>query len=444
MSFQASQESNPNKATPESGPPSRACGVMGNIGQSIEGAHHHPNRGADRDLLFALIDNLPDLIFAKDIEHRYILTNNAHSRFLGASEPGAVIGKTAFDFFPCETAQAIHADEQAVLHSAAPFVDQDRQIVHHDGTSAWFSATKVPLHDEQGNIVGLLAMTRDITARKEVEEKLTRANAELAVREAELVSSLADVQRSREKLEAAQLHLAQAGKLEIIGRLAAGVAHEVKNPLTILSLGIDYLTRCGSLDKLAENVVHAMKGAVKRAEVVIHGLLDFSRPGQLDIRPDDPNRVLRQAVSLVKHELTRHHIVLETKLAGDLPPAALDATKIEQVFINLFLNAIHAMSAGGTLTVRTYFKPRSTVVDDGIGDAAHDDRNGEGRIVVEIDDTGTGIPEDKLAQIFDPFFTTKPVGIGTGLGLSLSKTLIELHGGTIQITNRIEGAQEWR
>jgi signal transduction histidine kinase len=236
-----------------------------------------------------------------------------------------------------------------------------------------------------------------------------------------LQAATADLQQARRELDAARLKLAECEKLEMIGRLAAGIAHEVKNPLTIVSLGIDYLSGSGLLDSAAASVVHKMKDGLKRAEVVIRGLLDFSAPSRLDARPQDLNCVVRQSLSLMQHEFTRGHVVVDINLADDLPLVNLDPAKMEQVFLNAFLNAVQAMPSGGTLGIRTCFRRLDEVIE------------------VEISDTGAGISPEKLSDLFNPFFTTKPVGVGTGLGLSVSKMLVELHGGTIQIANRIEG-----
>jgi signal transduction histidine kinase len=126
-------------------------------------------------------------------------------------------------------------------------------------------------------------------------------------------------------------------------------------------------------------------------------------------------------------------------LSPDLPLVKLDTIKIGQVFINIFTNAIHSMGDGGTLSVRTFARQLA-----GVGPNVGDNRSesfrvGEMVVAAEIDDTGPGIPEDKLRKVFEPFFTTKPTGKGTGLGLTVSKTIIDLHGGTIDIVNRPEG-----
>jgi signal transduction histidine kinase len=229
--------------------------------------------------------------------------------------------------------------------------------------------------------------------------------------------------QTHEELKAAQLKLIQNAKMESVGRLAAGVAHEVKNPLAVIQLGVDYLKNTAPGDPALAETVHDMADAVTRADTVIKGLLDFSRSEQLALTPQDLNAVIEETLLLVKHELTRNRVELDRDLEANLPAVDLDRNKIKQVFINLFMNAIQAMgSDGGTLTVRTRRQPLPD--------------SGRPGVVVDVEDTGTGIPEDKLDKLFDPFFTTKAVGSGTGLGLSVSQKIVELHGAAIRIGNR--------
>jgi signal transduction histidine kinase len=227
---------------------------------------------------------------------------------------------------------------------------------------------------------------------------------------------------AHEELKNAQMKLIQTAKLESIGRLAAGLAHEVKNPLAVIQLGVDYLISTTKPDASSEAIetIHEMADAVERADTVIKGLLNFSRSEKLALVPADLNSVIEESLVLVRHEFTKHSIALEKNLAGGLPQVGLDPGKVKQVFINMFMNAIQAMGSDGSLSVKTFRLPSNESA------------------VVQIEDTGSGIPEDKLDKLFEPFFTTKPVGSGTGLGLSVSKNIIELHGGTIKIGNRTD------
>jgi len=231
-----------------------------------------------------------------------------------------------------------------------------------------------------------------------------------------------ELNRANEEAKSTQLQLIQAAKLESIGRLAAGVAHEVKNPLAVILFAIDYLAEAvESPDPNVATALNDAREAVVRADAVTRALLDFSAGTELKPSLQDVNGVLQRALLLVHHALTKAHISVVEEFESGLPPAMLDQNKIEQVLVNLIINAIDAMPDGGTLVARTR---RDRI------------RVGSRAIVVEIEDTGTGIQETSRARLFDPFFTTKPPGKGTGLGLAVCKSIVALHGGTIGIANK--------
>jgi signal transduction histidine kinase len=162
-----------------------------------------------------------------------------------------------------------------------------------------------------------------------------------------------------------------------------------------------------------------MHEAVKRADAVIMGLLDFSAPRELALAPADLNAVVQRSAGMVKHEMTKARLTLDLDLSADLPPLALDVFKLQQVLVNVLTNAAHATPPGGRITTRTCRRDEVTII--------------------EVDDTGSGIPEEALGKLFDPFFTTKPSGKGTGLGLAVSRQIVEMHGASIDIGNRPEG-----
>ena len=396
----------------------------------------------ERNLLRSLIDNLPDYIYVKDTQYRYAIDNIAHRKFLGARTEQEVIGKRITDFFPPELVEQFARDDQRIIESGEVLLNREEPLFDAQGRKRWHSTTKVPLRNNEGQIVGLVGISRDITERKEAEEKLQEANAELARSKAEVEMVFADLQKSHDELKSAQFQLIQAEKMQSVGRLAAGVAHEVKNPLAILGMGIDYMTKnLVSTDANVGLILNDMNDALKRADAIILGLLDFSVPRALDLHPENLSGIVEQSLSLVKHELTHNPVKVVRELAGDLPLVHVDKQKIKQVLVNILTNAVHAMPQGGTLTVRTYLKQLSEA------EAGHDAgwrladrfRVGETVVICETLDTGTGIPTEKLVKIFDPFFTTKATGKGTGLGLTVTKKIVELHGGTIDIRNRAEG-----
>lgn len=264
--------------------------------------------------------------------------------------------------------------------------------------------------------------------------RLFKMNEELARSEEALRRALAELRISHQELKAAQLQLIQAEKLECVGTLAAGVAHEVKNPLQTILMGLDYLTT--NLPQCDENtslVLTDMKEAVKRADGIVRDLLYLSAARQIEMKEQNLNDVVEHSLCFVNYDLTRSRILVERDLAADLPLVRLDKPKMEQVFINLFMNAIQAMPNGGTLTLKTRADTWCQEAFDSLPQRHRFD-NGEPVAVVEVEDTGSGVPREKLPRIFEPFFTTKPSGIGTGLGLPVSKQILELHGGAILMT----------
>ena len=213
------------------------------------------------------------------------------------------------------------------------------------------------------------------------------------------------------------------------------MAHEVKNPLQIILLGVRYLSdRVARDDVNVQMALTEMQDAVTRADTIVRLLLDLSAPKQMDIKEEDLNRVVEDALRLVNFEMTGQRVTVVSELAAGLPLLRLDRMKMGQVFINLFQNAIHAMPGGGTLTVRTCLRELADT-QRFLSDTSHF-RRGETVAVVEIEDTGGGITEAQLPNVFDPFFTTKPTGKGTGLGLAIVKNIIEMHGAKIDIRNR--------
>jgi len=278
---------------------------------------------------------------------------------------------------------------------------------------------------------GMMAMkveAREVRLEQMIDD-LTRARDELAVSNDRLQQSLKELQQ-------AQMQLIQQAKLESVGRLAAGVAHEVKNPLAVIQLGVDFLESQLTGNTPCLETVIDMADAVQRADTVIKGLLDFSRSEQLDLRPSDILTVIDDSLLLVRHELNSRHITVESAKASSLPELQLDRNKLKQVFINLFMNAAHAMPDGGTLTITASIH---TLTDEelSISGICNDTFEAGNRVVmIKVADTGTGIGEEAVTKLFDPFFTTKPVGIGTGLGLSITRKILELHRAVILLRNR--------
>ena len=392
----------------------------------------------ERNLLRSVIDNLPDRIYLKDVAGVYLLDNVAHLRWLGADDQAQVLGKSVFDFFPKEIADQLHAIDCAIMESGEAQTNIEERLVGTDGDPMWVLTTKVPWFDDAGAILGIVCISRDITQQKESEEGLRRANAELNRSQEEVLAAMQKLQAAHHELRGVQLQLIEAEKMKLVGRLAAGVAHEVKNPLAVVKMGTEFLFMHEmAVDPDVKETLTGMADAVQRADTVIRGLLDFSAPKTLEVRPESINAVLERALTLVRGDLKG--IAVERELTRSLPVVQLDVGKISQVFINLLTNAAHAMESGGIILVRTYAKQLTGVGTNVSDQLVESFRVGQTLVVVEIDDTGHGIPEDKLPKIFEPFYTTKPTGKGTGLGLSVVKTIVDLHGATIDLRNLPSG-----
>ena len=207
--------------------------------------------------------------------------------------------------------------------------------------------------------------------------------------------------------------LVQADKLSSIGLLAAGVAHEVNTPLAVISTYAQMLAKQVSGDDQKAKLLDKIAKQTFRASEIVNSLLNFSRTSPTDFADVDLNRVIRETASLVEHQFQKAGVTTDLALADYLPTVRGNSGKLQQVFLNLFINARDAMPEGGLLTVRT--------------------RAEAGFAVIEVSDTGQGIPPEYLARIYDPFFTTKGPKKGTGLGLSISYGIVHEHEGIIEV-----------
>ena len=299
-----------------------------------------------------------------------------------------------------------------------------------DGTTFPARVDHGPVIDERGNTIGTLAFLRESPG--------AGGNAQPQTRERALREALMALRKSHEDLKSTQIQLIHSARLESIGRLAAGVAHEVKNPLAILLTGTQLLKR-RSTDSETLELLGDLEHAIKRANGVIIGLLDFAASTTLTLEAVGLEQVVDASVQLVHHEIQKHHVRLVRERVSDIPVLRLDRTKIEQILVNLMLNAVAVMPQGGILTARTGLRQLKES-GHGVGFRKTDHlRIGQTVAFVEIEDTGTGIAADVLPRIFEPFFTTKSAGQGTGLGLAVCRMIANLHRGSVWLENRSEG-----
>jgi signal transduction histidine kinase len=233
----------------------------------------------------------------------------------------------------------------------------------------------------------------------------------------------AELKTAYDELKEMQDELIQSEKLKAIGQLASGVAHEMRNPLGIIMQGVVYLEQIiPPQEKEQRETLSMVKESVERADRIVISLLDFSRATKLELQPEYIDSILENSLNLVKKELKNIQVVRQ--IQAGLPKVLVDKNKLTQVFINLFMNAIHAMPEEGKLTIRGFLKDDSFEAK-------------EKAVVVEIEDMGTGISEENLKKIFNPFFTTRGQGKGTGLGLSVTQNIISMHKGLIEVKSQV-------
>jgi signal transduction histidine kinase len=261
-----------------------------------------------------------------------------------------------------------------------------------------------------------------------LEATVARRTASLREEVAERRRAEEQLRQANEELQRTQVQLIEAAKMETVGRMAAGVAHEVKNPLMTLSLAADYYLQRKPANDDEAVLLQDMKEAVRRASNIINIMLDFSKPRPLHLAAEDLNAIIEKSLTLVRHQLLQQRINVVRQLQPGLPSVPVDRARMEHLFVNLITNAAQAMPGGGTITVRTALTEASATPP---GDPP--------QITVDIEDTGPGIPVEHLSKVFEPFYTTKAPGQGTGLGLAIVRKIAQIHGGTVTLGNRPEG-----
>jgi len=233
------------------------------------------------------------------------------------------------------------------------------------------------------------------------------------------IDHMADAVAQREQLlhDSTRQQIGQSEKLASIGRLTAGIAHEINNPLTGVLTYAHMLRKSGGQNEQQQEDLEVIIRETTRVREIVRGLLDFSRQSPSSMETLDVNDVIRQTLMLLRSQKEFKSITIEERMTQNVPPIRGDRNQLQQVFLNLALNACEAMSGGGTLSVTT----------------SVEDQN----VMISVGDNGCGIKPEDLERIFDPFFTTKPVGKGTGLGLSVSYGIIEQHGGRFEVESEV-------
>ena len=360
------------------------------------------NAGAPRSYGAAVLDAAPDGIFIVDAQGQILLANRqAHVLF--GYRPQALVGQSVDALLPdaLRAGHAAHRDAYVRAPRTRPMGSGlDLLARRRDGTEFPVEISLSPMATPDGIVI--IAAVRDITERKRIEADLRTLNEDLA--------------RQREEAERAALALAarRAEKLAALGTLAAGLAHELNNPIGIMSSRIEVMLMEGEgLPAHVREDLEVLHRQTQRVARITQGLLTFARSSSGERAPVDLNHIVRETLLLAENQIAKGGVKVTTDLAPDVSAVLGDADTLQQVMLNLVTNARDAVASGGEIRIQTRRRDADRMIE------------------LVVADTGRGIAPEDLARIFDPFFTTKPTG--TGLGLSLTHGIVREHGGTIDV-----------
>ena len=354
-----------------------------------------------------LAETATDIIWTVDMNNHLTYINPSVTRVLGwtVEEAMARTMKDAYTPASFEVAMRILAEEMAVEKTGQGDPHRSRtlelKLFHKDGTAIPVEAHFSFLRDSTGKPVSVLSIARDITERK----------------------------RAEDERKSLMEQLVRSEKLAAVGELISGVAHEINNPLTGI-VGLSELLLREKKEDLDEDTKKDLESIYKSSEritKIVSNLLRFARREAPMRKNIAVNEIIDTILNIRNYEMKVRNIEIRKHYQPDLPLIMADPSQLEQVFLNIISNAeyaIHETGKAGTLTITT---------------SLQEEHPEDKKVIIEISDTGAGIPENAFIKIFDPFFTTKPTGKGTGLGLSVSYGIIKEHGGEILVRNRKEG-----
>ena len=306
--------------------------------------------------------------------------NNRAEDILGLKKEN-ILGKKVSEIFKEDISGII----DLALNNRRVVDNKEVERVGKDGKIVTLGISSSFLESYDRNVAGVIITIQDLTESKKTEELIRRMD-----------------------------------RLSSLGQLSAGIAHEIRNPLASINFNVQMLSRKLDMDDRTKSIMDDTIEGVDRLNRVIKAMLDFTRPSIPSLQNGILNNVIVDSVSLINIQLKKRNVDIRTELTEDIPEMVFDPLQMQQVFINLMINAMEAMPEGGTIKVKSM--------------VTNDDKGNDNRLSVYITDNGIGIPPENLPKVFDPFFTTRPDG--TGLGLSITHKILEQHNAFIDIVSK--------
>ncbi len=344
------------------------------IGIALESLNNLHQLLQSKELLQSVFDGITDLVVLLDRDLRIKMVNKAYLRRYGP-DPEAVLHRHCHQLHHRSPASCPDCGLSEVIASKKA-VSKETKC----SSGEIFLVNYYPLFDEQGEVGGVIRYARDITDQKRVEQKIQ-----------------------------------QTEKLVAMGQLAAGVAHEINNPLGVILCYVNLLKRQLSEYPQSHQDLAVIEKQAQSCKRIVSDLLQFARGQESTKSKVSLNNAISEVVQMLAHQFKNKKLSVELDLAEDLPDCMVDVNKMKQVFVNLLMNAIHALNGNGAIRISSRFMPDQGIVE------------------LTFEDSGTGIPAEIRDKIFDPFFSTKTTGDGTGLGLSVSYGIVQEHGGDITV-----------
>jgi len=351
---------------------------------------------AQRRFTAKIIDSLPVGLYVIDRAYRIQAWNRKRETGTQGMARDDVIGRPVFEILHRQPRGLLEGEFDKVFETGK--IEEVEVATQRGGEPRYYRITKIPMRLDEDEVTHVITIGEDVTQSRLVQRQIS-----------------------------------QTEKLAAVGQLAAGVMHEINNPLATIGACVEVLhTRmtdlpAGAARQSINEYLQIVESELNRCQSIVDGLLDFSRPKARAKRASDVNQLVDDALFLVRYHDRFKRIRVEKRLAPMLPEIRANAEQLIQAFLDLMLNAIDAMDGDGTLTVATAMNP---------------ERRDE--VMVEISDTGMGIPRENVAKIFEPFFTTKAPGQGTGLGLSITYSIVAHHAGRILVDSQVGSGSTFR